>query len=166
MITKNHLCAAVVLAALALPAGAQDSLVTYKAMTPEVALELAQATMAACRKEGYQVAVAVVDRFGLTQVILRDRFAGQHTPRTAQAKAWTAVSFRTPTTELNKLSQPGQDMSALRHLPHVVTIGGGLVVEAAGSIVGGVGVSGAPGGDADERCAKAGIKAVEAKLEF
>lgn len=152
---------------LAAPAVAADeNLVTYKAMTPEVALELAQATMAACRKEGFQVAVAVVDRFGLTQVILRDRFAGQHTPRTAQAKAWTAVSFRTPTAELNKLTQAGQEMSALRHLPHVVTIGGGVMVEAAGSIVGGVGVSGAPGGDADERCAKAGLKAIEAKLEF
>jgi uncharacterized protein GlcG (DUF336 family) len=152
--------------AFALPAKAEENLVVYKAMTPEVALELAQGALAACRKEGFQVAVAVVDRFGLTQVMLRDRFAGAHTPRTAEGKAWTAVSFRTPTLELNKMTQAGQEMSGLRHLPRVVTIGGGLLVEAGGSIVGGVGVSGAPGGEADERCAKAGIKAVEAKLEF
>jgi len=154
------------LAMLANGALAQDALVNIKIINPDVAVELAQATLAACRKDGYQVAVAVVDRFGVAQVMLRDRFAGAHTPRTATDKAWTAVSFRTSTLELNALSQAGKEMSGLRHLPRVVAIGGGLMVEAGGSIVGGVGVSGAPGGEADDKCARAGLKAVEAKLEF
>ena len=85
---------------LALPVRAQDALVTYKSLGPEVALDLARATLAACRERGFQVAVAVVDRFGVTQVVLRDRFAGAHTVPTATGKAWTAVSFRTNTTEL------------------------------------------------------------------
>jgi uncharacterized protein GlcG (DUF336 family) len=151
---------------LALPAHAQDALIAYKSLSPEVALELARATLAACRERGYQVAVAVVDRFGVTQVVLRDRFAGAHTVQTATGKAWTAVSFRTSTSEIAAISQPGMMQFGLRALPGVVAIGGGLTVEAGGSLVGGVGVSGAPGGDADEACAKTGIEAVRDKLEF
>ena len=151
---------------LALPAQAQDALITYKSLSPEVALELARATLAACRERGYQVAVAVVDRFGVTQVVLRDRFAGAHTVQTATGKAWTAVSFRTSTSEIAAISQPGMMQFGLRALPGVVAIGGGLTVEAGGSLVGGAGVSGAPGGDADEACAKTGIEAVRDKLEF
>jgi uncharacterized protein GlcG (DUF336 family) len=107
-----------------------------------------------------------VDRFGVTQVMLRDRFAGPHTPSTAAGKAWTAASFKTSTTELNAISQPGMMQAGIRNLPGAVVIAGGLIVEAGGSLVGAVGVSGAPGGDADEACAKAGIDSVRDKLDF
>jgi len=157
----------VILAMLfAIPAQAQDALVTYKSLAPDVALELARATLTACRERGYQVAVAVVDRFGVTQVVLRDRFAGAHTVSTATGKAWTAVSFRTSTSEIAGISQPGMMQFGLRALPGGVAIGGGLTVGAGGSLLGGVGVSGAPGGDADEACAKVGIETVRDKLEF
>ena len=108
----------------------------------------------------------MVDRFGVTQVMLRDRFAGPHTPPTATGTAWTAASFRTSTTELNAISQPGTMQSGIRDLPGVVIIGGGLVVEANGSLVAAVGVSGAPGGDADEACARDGIDAIRDRLDF
>jgi uncharacterized protein GlcG (DUF336 family) len=158
---------ALTLAALALqPARSQDALVTFKSMTPELALELAQATLAACRARGFQVAVAVADRSGVTQVLLRDRFAGPHTVPTATAKAWTAATFRTGTGDLVAISQPGMPQAGLRALPGVVVIGGGLPVEAGGALVGAVAVSGAPGADADEACARAGIEAVRDKLEF
>lgn len=150
----------------AAPAAAQEALVTYKGLSPETALELARATLEDCRKRGYQVAVAVVDRFGQTQVMLRDRFAGPHTPTTAAGKAWTAVSFRTDTTDLIAISQPGMPQAGLRDLPGAVILGGGIRVEAGGSIVGAVGVSGAPGGDADDACAKAGLDAIREKLDF
>lgn len=153
-------------AVLASPASAQDATVTYKSLSPELALELARATLADCQKRGFQVAVAVVDRFGTPQVMLRDRFAGSHTPTTASGKAWTAATFRTSTTELNAISQPGMPQAGLRNLPNVVIIGGGITVEASGSLVGAVGVSGAPGGDADEACAKAGVAAIKDKLDF
>ena len=151
---------------LALPVRAQDGLITYKSLSPDLALELARAALSACRERGFQVAVAVVDRFGVTQVTLRDRFAGPHTVPTATGKAWTAVSFRTGTGELAAQTQPGAPQSGIRALPGVVAVGGGLTIEAGGSTVGGVGVSGAPGGEADEACAKAGIEAVRDKIEF
>ena len=160
------LAVALLAATLPAPAHAQDSLITYKSINPDVALDLARAALADCRQRGFQVAVAVVDRFGQTQVMLRDRFAGPHTPTTAAGKAWTAVSFRTNTTDLVGISQPGMPQAGLRDLPGAVILGGGMMVEAGGALVGGVGVSGAPGGDADDACAKAGIAAVRDKLDF
>src|SRR5882757_1941266 len=145
---------------------AQESLVSYKSLAPEIALELAQAALANCQQRGYQVAIAVVDRFGVIQVVLRDRYAGPHTPATASGKAWTAATFRSSTSNLFAISQPGMMQAGIRNLPGAVIIGGGLVVESGGSLVGAIGVSGAPGGDADEACAKAGIEAIQSKLDF
>ncbi|WP_346295712.1 heme-binding protein [Rhodopseudomonas sp. P1] len=151
---------------LAAPARADDALVTSKSLSPELALDAAKVALGECRKQGFQVAVTVVDRSGLPQVMLRDRFAGAHTPSTATGKAWTAVSFKTGTGELANMTKPGMPQSGLRDLPGVVVLGGGLIVEAAGSLVAGIGVSGAPGGEADEACAKAGIEAIKDKLDF
>jgi uncharacterized protein GlcG (DUF336 family) len=148
------------------PVRAQESLVTFKSLSPETALDLARAALAECRQRGYQVSVAVVDRFGVAQVLLRDRFAGPHTPGTATGKAWTAVTFRSNTTDLLVLTQPGTPQAGVRDLPGVIILGGGMTVEAAGSIIGAVGVSGAPGGEADDACAKAGLAAIRDKLDF
>jgi uncharacterized protein GlcG (DUF336 family) len=159
------------LLALALPAfspaaRAEDATYTVRLLAPETALAAAQAALRKCRDSGWQVAVAVVDRAGVAQVMLRDRFAGAHTPRTAAGKAWTAASFRTSTAELARMSQPGQPQSGVRNLPRTVMLGGGLLIEAQGSILGAIGVSGAPGGEADESCARAGIDAIRDKIEF
>ena len=166
MIVRKLVSALAVALFLAAPVRAQDALVTYKSLSPELALDLARAALGECRKRGYQAAVAVVDRFGVTQVMLRDRFAGAHTPATAAGKAWTAASFRTNTTDLVASTQPIMPQAALRNLPGAVVLGGGLIIEAGGSLVGAVGVSGAPGGDADDACAKAGIDAVRDRLDF
>ncbi len=145
---------------------AEERLASFRVMKPELALELAQATLETCRKAGYQVAVAVVDRAGVTQVILRDQLAGAHTPETARRKAWTAVSFRTDTSAIMEETQAGKAQSGVRFVTDAMMIGGGIPVTAAGSIVGGVGVSGAPGGEEDHKCAQAGIDAIEESLMF
>ncbi len=146
---------------------AQDA-TTYatRNLTVETALKAAQAALKKCRDSGWQAAVAVVDRSGVVQVILRDRYAGPHTPRTASGKAWTAVSFRSNTGALVDLTQPGKAQSGVRNLPHVVVLGGGVIIEGGGQMLGAIGVSGAPGGEADEACAKAGIAAIQESLEL
>jgi uncharacterized protein GlcG (DUF336 family) len=147
-------------------AGAQQGTHSIRVLTPEAAQKAVNAALAECRKAGYQVAVAVVDRSGITQALIRDRFAGAHTPGVATDKAWTAASFRTDTTELARLTQPGSAQSGLRSVPRVAAFGGGLMIQAGGTLVGAIGVSGAPGGDADDACAKAGIAAIRDDLEL
>ena len=137
-----------------------------RVLTPETALKAAQAALKKCRDSGYQVAVAVVDRMGVTQVMLRDRFAGSHTPDMASAKAYTAASFRTNTTDLAEMTQPGRPQSGIRNRPGVAAVGGGLMIQGGGSLLGGIGVSGAPGGKEDDLCAAAGIEAIREDIEF
>ncbi|MBX3666154.1 MAG: heme-binding protein [Burkholderiales bacterium] len=148
------------------PASAQDATFATRSLAPETALQAAQAALKKCRADGYQVAVAVVDRAGLTQVVLRDRLAGPHTLRTAVDKAWSAVSFRTSTAELDRATQPGMPQHGIRLRPRVVAVAGGLMIEGAGALLGGIGVSGAPGGDRDDVCAAAGIAAIRDSIEF
>jgi uncharacterized protein GlcG (DUF336 family) len=166
MRTKTLCILATALAGLAASSNAQQSTFQTRSLTPETALVAAQAAMEACRKQGYQVGVAVVDRAGLLQVFLRDRFAGPHTVEVASNKAWTAVSFRTSTLALVSETQAGRPMSGIRSVPRMLAVGGGLMIEGGGAILGAIGVSGAPGGEADDVCASAGIKAIADAVEF
>lgn len=139
---------------------------TIKLLTPETALKAAQAGLKQCRDLGYQVAIAVVDRAGQPQIIIRDRLAGPHTIEAATNKAWTAVSFKTNTTELAKNTQSGMEMSGIRGVSKVLAIGGGITVEIGGALYGAIGVSGAPNGAEDDKCAIAAIDAISVDLEF
>ncbi|MGB8397348.1 GlcG/HbpS family heme-binding protein [Bradyrhizobium sp.] len=165
---RNPILIAAALLALAMPpaVAGDDAVVVYKSLSPEAALEAAQAALKKCRDNGFQIAVAVVDRFGQPQVMLRDRFAGLPAPDTAGSKAYTAVSFRAATGDLAKLIRAGQLDSGLARLPRVVMLAGGLPIEAGGALLGGIGVSGAPGGDKDEECAKAGLDAIRDRIDF
>ncbi|HVE49552.1 MAG TPA: heme-binding protein [Casimicrobiaceae bacterium] len=138
----------------------------YPTLTTAAALQAAQAALAICDKDGYTVAVAVVDRGGHPLAVLRNGLAGPHTTQTAINKAYTALSFRTDTTELAQSTQANRVNSGIRSLPNVVAVGGGMMIRAKGSLVGAIGVSGAPGGDADDACAKAGIAAISDALEL
>ena len=144
----------------------QQATFAVRSITPEAALRAAQAALQSCSRTGYQVAVAVSDRAGHPLVMLRDRLAGPHTPETAVNKAYTALTFKMDTVAFARATQGTEASSGIRQLPRVVAIGGGLPIEAAGSLVGSIGVSGAPGGDADDACAKAGIAAIKDDLEF
>ncbi len=148
------------------PALAAEATFSMKVLAPETALKAAQAALKKCRDSGFQATVAVADRMGVTQVLLRDRYAGPHTVDMARAKAYTAVSFRTNTTALAEASQAGRPQSGVRHLPGVAAGGGGLMIEAGGALLGAIGVSGAPGGKEDDDCAAAGIAAIREDIEF
>jgi uncharacterized protein GlcG (DUF336 family) len=157
--------AALVVAAAAAPAQDRGTY-AVRHLLPETAIKAARAALEDCRKRGYQVAVAVVDRSGVAQAMMRDRFAGPHTPETAIDKGWTAISFRTNTLEFAAETQAGRPSSGIRMRPNVVAVGGGVLIEAGGSVVGAIGVSGAPTGEADDLCAKAGIAAIRDDIEL
>jgi uncharacterized protein GlcG (DUF336 family) len=152
--------------AAALPARAAEGIITYKSLAPDVAYDLARASLSQCRKDGYQVAVVVLDRFGAPLVALRDRYVGIGAWEIATGKAWTAVNFNRDTSEFVKGLKDGTISAGVANMPRVTPLVGGLVIQAGGSLLGGVGVAGAPGSDKDEACAKAGLESIRDKLEF
>lgn len=162
----KRFCCSLMLTFAVAGASAQEATYTQRLLTPETALKATLAALEDCRKRGFQVAVAVVDRAGVAQTMLRDRFAGPHTVNTAINKGYTAVSFRVDTLELSKQTQAGSPSSGVRAIPNVVAIGGGVLIQAGGTLLGAIGVSGAPGGEADEACAKAGIAAIRDDIEL
>jgi len=166
MFKKTAMAAALAVGVSGAAAAQDEGLISFKIMNPDVAVELAKAGLESCRAGGYQVAIVVVDRFGNTQAAIRDRFAGPHTVETARRKAWTSVSFRTDTLAMADLAKEGQPQWGVRFVDGALMLGGGVPVEARGSIVAGVGVSGAPTGEADDVCARDGIEAVIDQLEF
>lgn len=163
---KQIRIAALVAAALInAPAMADMMLASQITLTTNAADKIARAALSECRKQGYTVTVAVVDRAGVPLVMLRDNNAGAHTPSIAINKAWTAVNFRASTTDLVAVSEPGKPAAAIRNLPNIAILGGGLMIQAKGSPAGAIGVSGAPGGHLDENCALAGIRAIGDRME-
>ncbi len=144
----------------------ETNFTSFRVLKPELAIEAAQAAMSDCRQKGYQIAVSVTDRFGILQVTLRDQLAGPHTPDTSFRKAWTAVSFRSDTSDLSKLTESGEAW-AIRNVTGALPLGGGVrIVAGDGDMVGAIGVSGAPSGLEDEACAKAGIAVIADRIAF
>jgi uncharacterized protein GlcG (DUF336 family) len=162
----RSLCLCGSLALLCLSGAAQQATFAVRSITPEAALRAAQAALSACAKTGHQVAVAVTDRAGHPLVMLRDRHAGPHSPAMATSKAFTALTFKTDTLSFARATQAGEPSSGVRNLPGIIAMGGGRTIDSAGSLVGAIGVSGAPGGEADDVCARAGIAAIAEDLEF
>jgi len=162
---KRALAAAWALAALT-AAAADAPTYSVRLLTPEAALKATQAALAKCRAEGFQVSVAVVDRSGIPQVLLRDRFASPGSIEIAQRKAQTAAGFRMDTSALDRELQPGRPTAGLRGVASILAVAGGKPIEAGGTLLGAIGVSGAPGPLNDEICAAAGIAAIADDLEF
>ncbi len=163
---------AVVIAAMILALGpvavqAEDeALFSTQSLTPEIALRAATAALHKCRADGYQVAVVIADRAGLMQAMVRDRFAGAHTVDTARRKAWTAASFRSDTSEIVTALVDNPQLAGIYQISEAMMVSGGMIIDAGGSLVGAIGVSGAPNGDIDEVCAAAGLAAIEADIQF
>jgi len=133
-------------------------------MTLELARDIAQGAIDACRKDGYQVSVVVVDRSGRTQVLMRDIFANQYLTQLALGKANAVILSGTGSSALRENRADIAD--ELNLLDDLLVLDGGLPIQVAGSLVGAVGVSGAPGGDKDAACAQHGIDVVQERLDF
>jgi uncharacterized protein GlcG (DUF336 family) len=142
---------------------AEDMTVDIKRLKMETALKIAQAAIAQCRKEGVQIAVTVIDRGGHVQVVLRDVLAMDITVPISKRKAHTAMAFNSPTSGLEGRFKGSYSVPKLDSL---LVSAGGIPINIGGNIMGGIGVSGAPSGEIDEKCATAGLKAVQADLEM
>ena len=160
----RRILTAVLFFVLAMPVAWATDIVNVKLMTLDLAVDIAQGAIDTCREDGYQISVVVVDRSGRTQVVMRDVFANQYMTQLAQAKANAVVLSNTSSSALRKNRA---DIAAeLNLLDDLLVLDGGLPVTVAGSMIGALGVSGAPGGDKDEACAQRGIDGVQERLDF
>jgi uncharacterized protein GlcG (DUF336 family) len=145
-----------------LPANAE--LLTQKNLSAELALTIAQTAYDACVKQGYHVSVHVVGREGQPLVSIRGDGSSPHTLENSLRKAYTARTFRAPSGEFAQRVKDNPTTSAV-FLNGVIAAQGALPIKVGDDVIGAVGVSGAPGGDKDEACSKAGIDKVAAQLQ-
>jgi uncharacterized protein GlcG (DUF336 family) len=129
-----------------------------------LAQEAAAEALAACSRNGYNTAVAVVDRAGHVRVVLRADAAGPHTVETARRKAFTSAATRINSGTLMELAQKNPASANLVHIPDFMLLGGGVPIRAANEVIGAIGVSGAPGGHLDDQCADVGIARIKDRL--
>ncbi|MFI6940611.1 heme-binding protein [Streptomyces sp. NPDC050418] len=126
-------------------------------LTIEAAAKAADAALDEAKKQNQRVSVAVVDRNGNTILTMRGDGAGPQSYEAAEKKAFTAVSWNAPTSELVKRLE---NAPTLKDIPGTLFLGGGAPVAAKGGPIAGIGVAGAPSGDIDEKIAQAGVAAL------
>ncbi len=130
-----------------------------------MAVQAADAALEQCRRNGYQVSVAVVDEGGVLRAQLRADGAGVHTVDSSRRKAYTAASMKAPTARFADLIARLPQVQGLRDMnDSILMLGGGLPIRIHGQVVGGIGVGGAPGAQLDEDCARAGLARIGADL--
>jgi uncharacterized protein GlcG (DUF336 family) len=150
-------------AAAVLSSSAHAQLANEKNLTLAMAQAIANGAMESCKAMGYKVSVAVIDRDGLSIVMLRGDGAGLHTPEGAERKAYTARTFRAPSAAFLKRMTTDPAAHASETYARVLALPGGLPIKVGDDVVGAVGVSGSPGKDDD--CSQAGIDKVADQLK-
>jgi len=141
-----------------------EELIQVNILRPELALEIVEKTLKTCRKNGFQVSAMVVDRNGIPQAMVRDVYASQFTVQIAREKANAVILSGVSSAEFRRNRK--DILNEMNQVEGILVLGGALPITAAGSIVGAIGVSGAPGGEQDEACARAGLEQVQERLEF
>jgi uncharacterized protein GlcG (DUF336 family) len=159
------LSATFVLVALAQPAARAEGLVSAKRLSASLAAELVLAAVTACAQKGYHVGAVVLDTSGVQQAALRGDGAAPQNVLNAFDKAYTSVSFGADTTELVARSKTGAVSSAFAKVPHLLLNAGGVVIKVGNEIVGAIGLSGAPGGENDEICAKTALAQIKDRMK-
>ena len=151
---------AIVLAFAAAPALAQVA--NEPTISADAALDIVAGALKHCRAEGQKVSVTVVDAAGRVKASVRDDGAAPHTAEHSMRKAYTALSYKTPSAEYGKRAQEAKGIAiGPQLLPNITTAAGGIPIRHGNAVIGAVGVSGTPGsaggGEHDAKCAESGI---------
>jgi uncharacterized protein GlcG (DUF336 family) len=148
--------------AAAAPANAQ--LLSHKDLTSSIAFTIAETAIATCKTNGYSVSVTVVGRSGEIILQVRGDDTGPHTVENSFRKAYTARTFRAPSSvAVDRLK--ADPNFALIHLSNIIANQGALPIKVGDDVIGAAGASGAPGGEKDEACIKAGLDKVADQLK-
>jgi uncharacterized protein GlcG (DUF336 family) len=145
------------------PASAQGLLSTHR-VPAALANEAVAEAVAHCAGQGYAVSAVLVDVDGVREAVLRGDHAGVHTLDSALGKAYTANSFKDDSGAVSERILGG-NAAQLQHVPGVLFVQGGVVIKVGDETVGAIGVAGAPGGNLDEACARAGLDKIKDRLK-
>jgi uncharacterized protein GlcG (DUF336 family) len=148
--------------ALSAPANAQ--LVEHKDLTAAIALTIAQTAIETCKANGYKVSSTIVGRNGEIIVQIRGDGTGPHTIENSFRKAYTARTFRQSSGDFAKRLKDDPTLGLI-HLTNVIANRGALPIKVGDDVIGAAGASGAPGGEKDEACVKAGLDKVADQLK-
>lgn len=157
----SHLAALLLLASL--PVCAKD-VITQRSVSMELARDLVQSAVDACRERGWQVTAVAVNRAGDMQALLRDSLASRYTMQIAREKAEAVILSGVASSDFRRNRQDIR--MEMNHVDGILVLEGGVPIRSAGVLIGALGVSGAPGGDNDEICAKAALDKLQERLEF
>jgi uncharacterized protein GlcG (DUF336 family) len=141
-----------------------QAVVTERTLSYNAALEMATAALESCRKGGYRVTVTVLNRAGRTKVVIHDDGANPHTIENSLRKAYTSLTFRTPSGEFGKRMAATPPPHGAMVLDKITSAEGALPVMSNKEVIGSIGISGAPGGHLDAACAQVGIDKIAAGL--
>jgi uncharacterized protein GlcG (DUF336 family) len=164
--------AAAVFGTVAIPTGlSAQGLVGTQKLSAALANELVGEAVANCAQKGYMVTAAVVDLDGVRQAVLRGNGAPIHTLDNAFYKAYSAASLTLARKEdstkavADRMSKNPPSTVPQTPLPNVTFAVGGVTIMAGGNAIGGMGVSGAPGGNFDEECARAALAKIQDRMK-
>ncbi len=154
-------------------ARAEQGLITHKALSLDMALAMAHGSLDKCRQMNYHCAITVLDATGRTIIALQDDGASLHRFDVARKKAYTALVYRKPSKDVvegwsKKTAEPTPLLEGTEPNPPIegtIDMGGGLPIIVDKETIGAIAVSGAPGWDMDEACARAGLAKVADKLK-
>ena len=149
------------------PVTGEKGVITTHELSLEMAEKIARAGIEACRKMGFHTTMVVIDSGGTLKAFLRDDKTGPHTVTLAQDKAFTALTLasRFASSATFATARNSTLGSPMTNIQGVVGVAGGVPIKYRGEVIGGVGSSGAVGGDKDELCSQAGIDAVADQLK-
>lgn len=159
MTFRKQLVAATVLAVASIASASAQAPLTEKNVSMKMSQAIIDGTIEQCSRDGYKVSVVIVDYAGQVHASLRGDGTNPHTMEFARKKAYTARTRGQTSLEFMKLTD-NPASAYLKQIPDTVAVGGGVPIKIGNVTIGGVGVSGAPGGEKDEVCANAGIARV------
>jgi uncharacterized protein GlcG (DUF336 family) len=164
MITPLFRLAAVALGALCAGAPAHAQLLQHKDLTASIAMAIAETAQATCKANGYSVSVTVVGRSGEVILQVRGDDSNPHTMENSMRKAYTARTTRSPSGALVDRVKADPTLGFV-NLSNVIAVQGALPIKVGDEVIGAAGASGAPGGEKDEACVKAGLDKIADRLK-
>lgn len=142
-----------------------QTVLTRKDISAGAAFRVAQAAIAACKAQNFDVSIVILDREGNVRLSVRADTASPHNYENAQRKAYTALTFHRPSAEWAQNLKTRPELAGQKDLSQVITLGGGLPIKVGAETIGSIGVSGSPGPTFDEGCAAAGVASIAADLK-